>query len=201
MDVFLLAMLLAMGAHLLKVRYQAGRIALLSRYLGQYQIEKLMESLTQGYLRALGEADAERRGQILSMLSTAEVSLYEQFNRFATDLARLTPLETRVSKLPIAIAHADQMFPSATFDLRAVMQIHAQGIEAVVRNEMGRSPRDKAFMLTAELFLMQHSCHWFCKSKTIASARLLGRHQTSYEQVLAAVSPATRRAYLQLLAD
>lgn len=201
MDVFLLAMLLAMGAHLLKVRYQAGRIALLSRYLGQYQIEKLMESLTQGYLRALGEADAERRGQILSMLSTAEVSLYEQFNRFATDLARLTPLETRVSKLPIAIAHADQMFPSATFDLRAVMQIHAQGIEAVVRNELGRSPRDKAFMLTAELFLMQHSCHWFCKSKTIASARLLGRHQTSYEQVIAAVSPSTRRAYLQLLAD
>ena len=201
MDVFLLAMLLAMGAHLLKVRYQAGRIALLSRYLGQYQIEKLMESLTQGYLRALGEADAERRGQILSMLSTAEVSLYEQFNRFATDLARLTPLETRVSKLPIAIAHADQMFPSATFDLRAVMQIHAQGIEAVVHNELGRSPRDKAFMLTAELFLMQHSCHWFCKSKTIASARLLGRHQTSYEQVIAAVSPSTRRAYLQLLAD
>ena len=93
------------------------------------------------------------------------------------------------------------MTPSATVDLRALMKIHAQGIEAVVRNEMGRSPRDKAFMLTAELLLMQHSCHWFCKSKTIASARLLGRHQTSYEQVLAAVSPSTRRAYLQLLAD
>ena len=201
MDVFLLAMLLAMGMHLLKVRYQAGRIALLSRYLGQYQIEKLMESLTQGYLRALGEADTERRSQILSMLEGAEVSLYEQFNRFAADLAKLSDLETRISKLPIAIAHADQMFPSATVDLRALMKIHAQGIEAVVRNEMGRSPRDKAFMLTAELFLMQHSCHWFCKSKTIASARLLGRHQTSYEQVLAAVSPATRRAYLQLLAD
>ena len=201
MDVFLLAMLLAMGVHLLKVRYQAGRIALLSRYLGQYQIEKLMESLTQGYLRALGEADAERRSQILSMLKGAEVSLYEQFNRFAADLAKLSDLETRISKLPIAIAHADQMVPTATVDLRALMKIHAQGIEAVVRNEMGRSPRDKAFMLTAELFLMQHSCHWFCKSKTIASARLLGRHQTSYEQVLAAVSPTTRQAYLQLLTD
>jgi hypothetical protein len=200
MDIFLLTMLLAMAAHLFKVRYQAGRIALLSSYLGQFQIEKLMESLTQGYLRALGEADEERRGQIWSMLSTAEVSLYEQFNRFVADLARLDPLQTRVSKLPIAIAYADQMFPSATFDLRAVMKIHAQGIEAVVRNEARRSPRDKAFMLTAELFLMQHSCHWFCKSKTIASARVIGRHQTSYEQVLAAVSPATRKAYMQLLA-
>lgn len=200
MDIFLLTMLLAMAAHLFKVRYQAGRIALLSSHLGQFQLEKLMESLTQGYLRALGEADEERRGQIWSMLSTAEVSLYEQFNRFAADLARLDPLQTRVSKLPIAIAYADQMFPSATFDLRAVMKIHAQGIEAVVRNEDRRSPRDKAFMLTAELFLMQHSCHWFCKSKTIASARVIGRHQTSYEQVLAAVSPATRKAYMQLLA-
>lgn len=200
MDIFLLAMLLGMGMHLLKARYQAGRIALLSRHLGQFQIEKLMESLTQGYLRALGEADQERRGQILSMLNTAEVSLSEQFKRFATDLARLEPLQTRVSKLPIAIAYADQMFPGATFDLRAVMQIHAQGIEAVVRNEAERSPRDKAFTLTAELFLMQHSCHWFCKSKTIASARMIGRHQTSYEQTLAAVSPATRKAYLQLLA-
>ena len=196
-----MAMLLGMGMHFFKVRYQAGRIALLSRYLGQYQIEKLMESLTQGYLRALGESDAERRNQILSMLEGAEVSLCEQFNRFATDLARLTPLETRISKLPIAIAHADQMFPAATFDLRAVMKIHAQGIEAVVRNELGRSARDKAFMLTAELLLMQHSCHWFCKSKTIASARMVARHQTSHEQALAAVSPATRRAYLQLLAD
>lgn len=158
-----------------------------------------MESLTQGYLRALGEADQERRGQILSMLNTAEISLAEQFKRFAADLARLEPLQTRVSKLPIAIAYADQMFPSATFDLRAVMQIHAQGIDAVVRNEAERSPRDKAFTLTAELFLMQHSCHWFCKSKTIASARMIGRHQTSYEQALAAVSPSTRSAYLQLL--
>ena len=195
-----MAMLLGMGMHFFKVRYQAGRIALLSRYLGQYQIEKLMESLTQGYLRALGESDAERRSQILSMLSSAEVSLYEQFNRFAADLAKLTALETRISKLPIAIAHADQMFPSATVDLRALMKIHAQGIEAVVRNDAQRSPRDKAFTLTAELFLMQHTCHWFCKSKTIASARMIGRHQTSYEQTLAAVSPATRRAYLQLLA-
>ncbi|WP_027995849.1 hypothetical protein [Simplicispira psychrophila] len=199
MDILFLTMLLAMGAHLLKVRYQAGRMALLGRYLAQFQIEKLMETLTQGYLRALGEADEERRGQIWSLLSTAEVSLYEQFKRFATDLARLTPLETRVSKLPIAIAYADQLFPRSTFDLRAAMQIHAQGIEAVARNDTGRSPRDKAFTLTAELFLMQHTCHWFCKSRTIASARLLGRHQTSYEQVLAAVSPATRKAYQQLL--
>ena len=63
---------------------------------------------------------------------------------------------------------------------------------------MGRSPRDKAFTMSAELFLMQHTCHWFCKSKTVASARLMARHKTTYEQVLASVAPATRDAYRAL---
>ena len=45
---------------------------------------------------------------------------------------------------------------------------------------------------------MQHSCHWFCKSKAVASARLVLRHKTSHEQVLAAVAPDTRRAYVAL---
>jgi hypothetical protein len=49
------------------------------------------------------------------------------------------------------------------------------------------------------MLLLQHSCHWFCKSKSVASARVLVRHQTPYAQVLASVSPETRRAYLDLL--
>ena len=59
--------------------------------------------------------------------------------------------------------------------------------------------RARAFMMTAELFLMQHTCHWYCKSKPVASARLLARHQTAYAQVIDAVDPATRRAYLALV--
>lgn len=199
MDILLLAMLIAMGLQLLKARYQAQRVSLLARHLSQFQIEKLMENLTQGYLRALGEPDAQRRDQIWSMLGTAEASLGEQFQRFAADFARVDALQTRISKLPVALAYADQLFPRATFDARAAMQVHARGIEAVVRNDAGRSQRDKAFTLSAELFLMQHTCHWFCKSKTVASARLLARHKTSYEQVLAAVSPQTRAAYQKVL--
>ena len=52
--------------------------------------------------------------------------------------------------------------------------------------------------MSAELFLMQHTCHWFCRSKAVASARMLARHKTSYAQLLDAVSPATRRAYRAL---
>lgn len=43
-----------------------------------------------------------------------------------------------------------------------------------------------------------HSCHWFCKSKVVASARLLARHQTSHDQVLRSVTAETRQAYCAL---
>jgi hypothetical protein len=42
---------------------------------------------------------------------------------------------------------------------------------------------------------MQHSCHWYCKSRNVASARLLLRHQTPYQKVLASVAPETRQSY------
>jgi hypothetical protein len=47
--------------------------------------------------------------------------------------------------------------------------------------------------------LMQHTCHWFCKTKGVASARLLVRHQTAYAQVLDAVGSETRAAYDKLV--
>jgi len=53
--------------------------------------------------------------------------------------------------------------------------------------------------MSAELFLMQHTCHWFCKSKVVASARMLARHQTAYAQLVASVAPATREAYTALV--
>ncbi|HAU56784.1 MAG TPA: hypothetical protein DCW87_03975, partial [Comamonadaceae bacterium] len=133
------------------------------------------------------------------LLRTTELQLSEQFTRFAAEFARVEPAQARVSTLALALPFAEQWLPGATFDMRQALQIHAQGIERAVRNDAGRSLRDKAFTLSAELFLMQHTCHWFCKSKTIASARLLARHQTSHEQVLDAVAPETRSAYLALL--
>ena len=199
MDVYLIALLVAGGVHLLKSRWQARRIALLGSYLAPLQLEKLMENLTQGYLRAMGEADAERRAQIWGLLNSTEETLVSQVERLAHALPKEGPEQMRVSTLALALPFADQLFPSATLDLRAVMQVHAKGIAAVARNDAGLGSRDKAFMLSAELLLLQHSCHWFCKSRTVASARLLGRHQTSYEQVLRSVSPATRRAYQQLV--
>lgn len=199
METYALLILFGVGAYIVKTRDQRRRIALLASHLGKYEIEKLMEALSEGYMRALGAADDERREQIWGLMNVKEEALSDQFRRFAAEMSRLDASEVRVSKLAWAIPFADQLFPHAAFDLRKALDIHARGIDDVVQNGEQRSPRDKAFTLSAELYLMQHTCHWYCRSKTVASARLLARHKTAYEQVVAAVSTATRRAYLDLV--
>ncbi|MFC5519629.1 hypothetical protein [Polaromonas jejuensis] len=199
MDIFVLVVLVAIGAHMLKSKYQSRRIALLGSYLRKYQIEKLMESLTEGYLRALGEGDPARREQIWRLLETTETALCDQLNSFVAEFSRVEEADARVSKLALAIPYADKLFPKATFDLRKALAIHAQGITNAAKNSLNRTPKSKAFTLSAELFLLQHTCHWFCKSKTVASARMLGRQKTSYEQLVDAVAPDTRQAYCALI--
>ena len=201
MELFFLLLVIAIAAQALKARDQSRRIALLGNHLVKHQIEKQMESLTEGYLRALETDDPERRSQIWNLLSSTETSLSEQFNRFVADFSRLDAADTRVSKLAFAFPHADKLFPAATFDLRKALSIHAQGIERAMQNSQGQSPKNKAFTLSAELFLMQHTCHWFCRSKAVASARLLVRHKTPYAQLLASVAPETRQAYSALVGN
>ncbi|MDA8522050.1 hypothetical protein [Acidovorax sp. NCPPB 4044] len=199
MDTLILAALIAAGLYALNAREQRRRIALLGRHLSNYQIEKLMENLLEGYLRALGEKDEARREQIWQLLITTEQQLAEQFQRFSADFSKVEPQRARVSRLPVALPFALQLFPGASFDLRQALAIHAQGIARGVRNESGLSARDKAYTLTAELLLMQHTCHWFCKSKAIASARMLARHRTPHAQLVDSVSSETRRAYRALV--
>lgn len=199
MDLFVLAIFIATGTYLLNAKEQRKRIVLLGSHLAHYQIEKLMEALTDGYLRALGESTDERRDQIWRLLGTTELQLAEQFNRFAADFARVSETDARVSRLPVAFPFADKLLPALTFDMRRALAIHARGIAHVVQNTSHLSAKDRAYMMTAELFLMQHTCHWFCKSKAIATARMLARHQTPHEQLIASVSPETRKAYLALI--
>jgi hypothetical protein len=173
-------------------RQQNRRIMLLGRQLVNHNIEKLMEALTQGYLRALGEREDARREQVWSYLATQEEQLSSQMAALAADMAGEDTEATRASTLAMGLPWASQWLPRATFDLREALAVHARGIAEVVGNAAGRSPRDKAFMLSAELFLLQHTCHWYCRSRSVASARLLARHQTAYAQALAAVSETTR---------
>ena len=198
MEFLFLLLVPIVGMQFLKAKEQRRRIYLLGGYLSQYQIEKLMENVTEGYMRALGENDEERRAQIWSMLATAEQELASQFRRFSEDFSKVWNGQTQVSTLDFALPYADKLFPRQAFDMRQLLAIHAEGITAVAENRAERSQRDKAFTMSAELFLMQHSCHWFCRSKAVASARMLARHQTSHAQLIDAVSPETRAAYRKL---
>ncbi|MDB5967171.1 MAG: hypothetical protein JWQ72_3671 [Polaromonas sp.] len=198
MDFFVWTVLAAVAFFALRKKAEARRIALLGRSLGQYQVEKVMETLNEGYLRALGTDDPQRREQIWNQLGSAELRLSEQFSSFAAAFAKTGEEETRVSKLPLSLPWADRLLPSATFDLRRALAIHAQGIADVVGNADGRSPKSRAYTLSAEMLLMQHTCHWFCRSRNVASARMLVRHQTPYAQLVASVSPKTREAYTRL---
>ncbi len=183
-----------MALHWLNQQDRRQRTALLASHLQPFQIERLMQQLTEGYMRALGEDDAARQAQVLQLQEEAEQQLARQFQDLARAWAQLPAPQARTLKL--ALPGIDKVLPQATFDTRRIMQIHADGIDRAVRNVACQSPRDKAFTVMAEMFLMQHSCHWFCRSKTIASARMLAQHKTHYEQALDAVSPETRQAYL-----
>ncbi|HSW02924.1 hypothetical protein [Aquabacterium sp.] len=199
MDLFLLTTLAAIAGWTVKVRDQRRRVRLLGSFLSRYQIERHMETLTQGYLRALGEDDPERSGPIWNTLRATEQALGAEFKRFAADFSRTAAAQARTTRLPFDLPLATRLIPGFSFDMRAALAIHGRGIAAAVEGHDDITLKAKAFTLSAELFLMQHTCHWFCKSKTVASARMLARHKTSYEQLLAAVAPQTREAYLALV--
>ena len=197
MEFLSLLFILATGIHWLNTQGQRKRTALLAEQLRPYQIEKHMEQLTSAYMRALGETDPERQQQILQLQEAAEQQLANEFQNLAREFAKLPAPVTRAFK--VALPFIDQLSPKASFDMRRMLEVHAQGIALAVNNPQGLSPKERSFRMMGEMFLMQHSCHWFCKSKTIASARMVAQHQTRHEQALDAVSPETREAYLDVV--
>lgn len=198
MEIFILSMLLAFAAYQLKSRSERRRIRLLGEHLADHQIEKLMQTLTEGYARALGEADATRRESIWQLLTGTEDKLCAQSRQLAEGFAKVDADAARVNRLPWPLSEVANLIPGSSFDLREALKIHAAGLARAAQADAGVSPKVRAFALSAEMLLLQHSCHWFCKSKAVASARMMLRHQTSYALLLQSVSPETRSAYSAL---
>lgn len=194
-----LALLVAV-LYFAKQKQQFARIALLGSHLARYRLEGLMEDLCDGYLRALGESDAQRRDQVWELLGEKERTLAQQLQRLADDFAQVQSPLVRVGKWPLYLPFATKLLPQACFDMREALRLHARQLQRALDNVDGLARRERARVVCAELFLLQHSCHWFCRSKTTASARLLARHQTTYAQVLDTVAPQTRTDYLKMVA-
>ena len=199
MDLLLLLMPLLGFVFVFKIREERRRVMLLASHLHQTSIERLMERITTGYNKALEVADVSQREAIWTDLQGDEQQLGEQLARLADSVAREPKEATRVCR--IALPWLDRLMPQTTFALDQALRIHAQGLQQVAANSAGLSLKDRAFQFLAEMLLMQHTCHWYCRSRTIASARLAARHQTAYSQVVDAVSLQTRQAYSQLVGE
>jgi hypothetical protein len=118
-----------------------------------------MANLMEGYLRVIGEKDAHRREQIWPVLANTESSLVSQFQRFADEFATLPAEQTRASTLPLALPYMTRVLPSATMDVRETMKLHAQALAAARVGDAADEEERKrrAFTMTAELMLMQHT--------------------------------------------
>ena len=199
MDIALILFLVALGLHMLRLRYQRARIALLGEHLARLQLERHMETLTEGYTRAIREEAETRQLQVLDMFSQTEHAAAAQVQSLAESMQKEGPKATSMSTLAFCVPYAENFMSATTRDFRELLHIHAKGLRHVVDNNEGWDPKSRAYHLSAELYLFQHSCHWFCKSRIIADARLQKRHQATYQKVLESVSTVTRSAYLQWL--
>lgn len=195
MDSALILLMIAVVWLVLRARYQRARIALLGRHLASLQLERHMETLTQGYTRAIHEEAETRQIQVLDTLAQTEHTVAAQAQSLADAMHNESALATRMSVLPFCVPYIEHFFPAVTRDFRALLHIHAAGLRHVVDNEAQWDAKTRAYHLSAELYLLQHSCHWYCKSRAVANARLILRHQVNYQKVLGSVSAETRSAY------
>ena len=200
MDHWSLGLLLLVGIWMARGHFQRKRVAILAGHLQHYEIEKLMESLINGYLRAAGEHDPERQMQLWRRLEPVEAALCSQFDRFAREFAQVGESDARVS--PWGVPGLDLLLPGQGFDVRRLFELHAQELRVASTHadtDTAAQRKAQAYTMTAEMLLMQHTCHWYCRSRAVASARMEIRHQTPWRQVVEHVGPVTRSAYLELV--
>lgn len=200
METTLTLLMLFVTWQVLRTRYQRSRILLLGSHLSRLQIERHMETLTQGYARALREDSEARQLPIFETFANTERAIAGQVQTLAKGMRDEPALATSMSVLPFCVPYAERLLPAAMLrDFRELLQIHAEGLRRVLDGEPDWDAKDRAFHLSAEIYLLQHSCHWFCKSRTVADARLKVLHNLTHQKVLDSVSEATRTAYLAWL--
>lgn len=158
-----------------------------------------MREINDGYMRALNEERLDRKNQIWMLMRNSEQLLAEQFEQFTSEFSQADSLTTQASLLSIGIPFADRLFPKSIFDMRNLLKIHAHSLHRAINSNENISAKDRAKNILAELYLIQHSCHWFCKSKNIASARLYAQHQITYDSLLSMLSKETLDPYRKLM--
>lgn len=201
MNIALILLMIAVAWRVLCLRYQRTHIALLGQHLAGFQLERHMETLTQGYTRAIHEEAETRQIQVLETFAQTERTVAAQVQSLADAMQKESAQAASVGSLPFCVPYAELFLPNLTRDFRELLRIHAIGLRHVVDNEDSLDIKNRAYHLSAELYLLQHSCHWFCKSRGVADTRLALRHQVTHQKVLESVSATTRSAYLRWLGN
>ena len=199
MDIALILLLVFAAWSVLRLRYQRMHIASLGRHLASLQLERHMETLTQGYTRAIHEETETRQIQVLETFAQTERAVAAQIQKLADAMQQESKQSASMGALAFCVPYAERFLPALTRDFRELLHIHAAGLRHVVDNEEQWDIKNRAYHLSAELYLLQHSCHWYCKSRGVANARLLLRHQVDHQKALESVSAVTRSSYLQWL--
>ena len=200
MEFALILLVVAVAWHMARVRYQRARIALLGRHLANMNLERHMETLTQGYTRAIHEDSESRQRQVLETFAQTEAAVATNVRTLAEAMQKESASDTAMGTLAFCVPFIERLAPAVPLrDFRALLHIHAAGLRASIDNTAGKDPKTRAFHIAAELYLLQHSCHWFCKSRTVADARLMMRHKVEHRKVVESVSEVTRLAYMQWL--
>lgn len=200
MDVVLILLVMAIAWHLLRAKYQRERIGLLASHLTNMNLERHLETLTTGYSRAIHEDSASRQRQVFETFAQAEQAVATNVRTLAESFQKEAAADTAMTTFAFCAPYPQRYVPAmALRDFRALLQIHAAGIRQAIDHTSPDDPRTRAFHIAAELYLFQHSCHWFCKSRAVADARLMLRHKVDHAKVLASVTRLTQSAYSQWL--
>src|SRR3546814_14353027 len=83
MNIALTLLMIAVAWRALCLRYQRTHIALLGQHLAGFQLERHMETLTQGYTRAIHEEAETRRIQVLETFAQTDRTLAAQAQSLA----------------------------------------------------------------------------------------------------------------------
>ena len=113
MDFTLTLLMVFIAWQVLRVRYQRNRIALLGQHLSSLQLERHMETLTQGYARAIHEQGESRQLQILETFAPTERGMASQARALANSMAKEPALATRVSTFTFCVPYVERVLPAA----------------------------------------------------------------------------------------
>ena len=83
MEFTLTVLMFVVAWHALRGRYQRTHIALLGKHLSGLNLERHMETLTQGYARALRESDEQRQLQVFQTFMQTESAVAAQLRSLA----------------------------------------------------------------------------------------------------------------------